>query len=404
MQSKNLSDEIDLFELGKKVWRYKKYIFLTTGAASLAAGLYVFTATPLYKATALVETGYYKNDNGEEILIVNTADNVQKLTIKYIDLPKDVEELDYKVERISEVKNNKKFFDIEVVAKSNDIAVKQINKMVDDLASEHQDAINAYIELKKVQLANIERQINFLKNNVIVEKQQQIEYIKSTQIPRIDREITYMKDATIPAARREISAIDDISIPSVRKNMELNTQRLKKYEAELEKLRTNKNVGESENIILRQMMEQGIYSQISNLEQSIIAFEQQKQVLLTKSKPDAQNRLDRLVSVELENMQAEKDILVNDKLPSLQRELVNLQTEELNKLLDQRSLVELALKPYNYQNTQIVSDIVISNNPVKPKKAIIIAIAFLSSLMLSVFGVLVYDTIRDRVNKDKREG
>jgi len=102
-----------------------------------------------------------------------------------------------------------------------------------------------------------------------------------------------MKDATIPAARHEISVIDDISIPSARKNIELNTQRLKKYEAELEKLRTNKNVGESENIILRQMMEQGIYSQISNLEQSIIAFEQQKQVLLTKSKPDAQNRLDR---------------------------------------------------------------------------------------------------------------
>ena len=159
--------------------------------------------------------------------------------------------------------------------------------MVDDLASEHQNAINTYIELKKVQLANIERQINFLQNNVIVEKQQQIEYIKSTQIPRIDRQITYMKDAIIPAAQREISAIDDISIPSVRKNIELNTQRLKKYEAELEKLRTNKNVGESENIILRQMIEQGIYSQISNLEQSMIAFEQQKQVLLTKSKPDA---------------------------------------------------------------------------------------------------------------------
>ena len=404
MQSQNLSDEIDLVELGKTVWRYKKYIFLTTGAASLAAGLYAFVATPLYKATALVETGYYKNDNGEEILIANTTDNVQKLTIKYIDLPKDVEGSGYKVEKISEVKNNKKFFDIEVVAKSNDTAVKQINKMVDDLASEHQNAINSYIELKKVQLANIERQINFLKNNIIVEKQQQIEYIKSTQILRIDRQITYMKDATIPAARREISAIDDISIPSVRKNIELNTQRLKKYEAELEKLHAAKNVGESENIILRQMMEQGIYSQISNLEQSIIAFEQQKQVLLTKSKPDAQNRLDRLVSVELENMQAEKDILVNDKLPSLQRESVNLQTEELNKLLDQRSLVELALKPYNYQNTQIVSDIVISNNPVKPKKTIIIAVAFLSSLMLSVFGALVYDTIRDRMNKDKLEG
>ena len=56
MQSKKLSDEIDLFELSKKVWVYKKYIFLTTASVSLVAGLYAFTATPLYKATALVET------------------------------------------------------------------------------------------------------------------------------------------------------------------------------------------------------------------------------------------------------------------------------------------------------------------------------------------------------------
>lgn len=404
MQSKKLSDEIDLFELSKKVWVYKKYIFLTTASVSLVAGLYAFTVTPLYKATALVEVGYYKNDNGEEILIANTADNVQKLTIKYIDLLKDVEGLDYKVEKISEVKNNKKFFDVEVVAKANDVAIKQINKMVNDLTSEHQDAINAYIELKKVQLANIERQINFLKNNVIVEKQQQIEYIKSTQIPRIDRQIAYMKDATIPAAQREISMIDDISIPSVQKDIELNTQRLKKYEVELEKLRMNKNTGASENIILRQMMEQGLYNQISNLEQSIISLKQHKEVLLTQTKPNAQDRLDKLTSVELENMQAEKDTIVNDKLPSLQRELVNLQTEELNKLLDQRSLVELALKPYNYQNTHIVSDIVISNKPVKPKKASIVVITFLSSLILSAFGVLLYDTIRGRIDKEKREG
>ena len=98
-------EEIDLFKLGKKYWDIK----LTTGAASLATGLYAFVATPLYKATALVETGYYKNDNGEEILIANNADNVQKLTIKYIDLLKGVESLNYNVEKISELKIIKSF-------------------------------------------------------------------------------------------------------------------------------------------------------------------------------------------------------------------------------------------------------------------------------------------------------
>jgi len=401
MQSGNLNNEVDLFALAKKVWSYKKFIFLVTGATLLIAGLYAFAATPWYKVVTLVETGYYKNDNGEEVLVANTSEIVQKLTIQYVDLLKDVEGLECRVQKISEEKNNKKFLNIEVVAVSNDIAKEQINKIVGDLAGEHRDILNAYLEIKRVQLANIDRQINFLKNNVIIEKQQQIEYVKNIQIPRIDRQIAYMREVVISEAERNIAVIDSINIPSVETNIALNKQRLKAYEAKLEELQTNKNIKIGENLILKQMLEQGFYSQITNLEQGIISLEQQREVLLTQTRPNAQDRLDKLNSVELENMQAERDTIINDKLPTLQRELANLQTEELNKLLDQRNIVELSLNPYNYQNTQIVSDIVMSKNPVKPKKAIIIAIAFLSSLMLSIFGVLVYDSVKSRINKEK---
>ena len=39
MQSENLNDEIDLFELAKKMWGYKKFIFLVAGTTSLMAVL-----------------------------------------------------------------------------------------------------------------------------------------------------------------------------------------------------------------------------------------------------------------------------------------------------------------------------------------------------------------------------
>ena len=304
-------DEIDLFELGKKVWRYKKFIFLFTGIVSLLAVVYVFMATPWYKATATIETGHYTNDNNEENLVANSPDIIQKLTVKYIDLLKGVQGLDYQVQKISMVKDSKKFFDIEVIAKTNDIALKQINKMVEDLADEHQKVINGYVELKKIQLANIDSQINFLKNNKMVEKQQQIEYLKSMQIPRLDKQITN-KDKT-------------------------NTQ-------------------------------------------------------------------DKLIEATLKDIQAERGISTNDKLLSLEKELLNLQTEELIKLFDQKSHIEFMLKPYNYQNTHIVSNVIISNKPVKPKRIIIVVIAFLSSLMLSTFGVLCYDAIRQRIDREKQEG
>ena len=55
MQSGNLNNEVDLFALAKKVWSYKKFIFLVTGATLLIAGLYAFAATPWYKVVTLVE-------------------------------------------------------------------------------------------------------------------------------------------------------------------------------------------------------------------------------------------------------------------------------------------------------------------------------------------------------------
>ena len=232
---------------------------------------------------------------------------------------KGVEGLDYQVQKISMVKYSKKFFDIEVIAKTNDIALKQINKMVEELANEHQKVINGYVELKKNQLANIDSQINFLENNKIVEKQQQIEYLKSMQMPRLDKQIT-------------------------------------------------------------------------NLEQ------------YTTLEKDKTNTQDKLIEAMLNDMQAERDISTNDKLLSLQKELLNLQTEELNKLLDKKSYIEFILKPDNYKNTHIVSNVIISNKPVKPKRIIIVAIAFLSSLMLSTFGVLCYDAIKQRIDREKQEG
>lgn len=402
MQSENLNAEVDLFELAKKAWSYKKFIFLVTGVTSLVAGLYAFASTPWYKVAALVEIGYYKNDEGEEILLANTAEVVKKLTIKYTNLQKDADGLKYRVQKVSEERNNKKLLNIEVVAMSNDVAKEQLDRIVDDIVSEHQGFLNARLETKRIQLANIDRRINLLKNNTIVQKQQQIEYLKSVQIPRIDRQIAYIRDVAIPEAKHNIYIVDNITIPSMEKKIALGKQRIKGYEAKLKELQAdNKNMKMSDNLILRQMLEQELHGQISNLEQSVASFEQQKEVLLTHTKTNAQNRLDRLTDIELENMQAERDAMVNDKLPILQKELVYLQTEEISGLLDQRSIVELSLNPYNYQNTQIVSDIVVSKNPVKPKKAIIIAIAFLSSLMLSIFGVLVYDSIKNRINKEK---
>ncbi|CAD7287289.1 Wzz/FepE/Etk N-terminal domain-containing protein [Campylobacter suis] len=385
-------DEIDILELFKKVWRYKKYILTITFIFATLSLFYTSIKIPMYKASALVEIGYFKHeDTMENIQLANADDVVRKLQFLKSD-----SNLEYK---ITAVRGKRNFLNIDVFAISNDIAKAKIYEIVNNLSDEHKNKLSVYLDNKKINLADVERQIKFLKDYKIVEKQEQIEYIKNTQLPRINRQIAYMQEKTIPEAKRALMAIDDIVLPSIEKSLEINSDKMARYKKELENLQIH-DKDSMDNILQKQMLKQGIYSQISSIEQNLLSLEGQKYALFSQTKPNAQDRLDRLINIDLENLNSEKDTIMNDKLLTLQRELATLQTEELNKLLDQKSLIELSLKPYNYQNTAIVSDIAISERPVKPRKAIILAIAALAGLMMSVFGVLVYDVIRNRARKD----
>ncbi|CZE49318.1 Wzz/FepE/Etk N-terminal domain-containing protein [Campylobacter geochelonis] len=392
-------DEIDLFELIKTLWSYRYKIVVTTACFFILGFIYTLIATPWYKANALVEVGFYRDSQNSvnEIMLAKTSEVVEKLKVKYIDLLKETEDRNEKVQSISAVKNNPKFFNITTVAKSNEEAINLVKKIVGDVSVEHKNTLDGYLNSQKIALANIDRQIEFLKNNRIVEVEQQIKNIENSMIPRLERQLAYLQNNTIPSAQLEVDNINKVSIPAIDKRIDTSTQELAKYEKDLERLKNIIPKTNGAKLTLLYLQEQNLNSNISSVNDRLIYLEQQKEQLMTKTLPDAYNRLDNLRNVMLINSQADIDNIKNDTLPTLQRQLYTLQTQELSALLDKRAIVELSLKPFNYKNTNIVSDIVTSKTPEKPKKPIILAISLMAGFILSVFGVLVYDAFKKRI-------
>ena len=72
----------------------------------------------------------------------------------------------------------------------------------------------------------------------------------------------------------------------------------------------------------------------------------------------------------------------NFELESKKDELL---TTSLYQLEENKKIIELSLLPHNYKNTQIVGEIMINDYPAKPKKSLIIAIAFVTGFILSIF-------------------
>ncbi|QEZ90085.1 putative chain length determinant protein, Wzz family [Aliarcobacter cibarius] len=71
-----------------------------------------------------------------------------------------------------------------------------------------------------------------------------------------------------------------------------------------------------------------------------------------------------------------------------------LLTTSLYKLQENKKIIELSLLPHNYKNTEIVGEIMTNDFPTKPKKSLIVVVAFVTGFILSIFLVFLINFIR----------
>ena len=81
----------------------------------------------------------------------------------------------------------------------------------------------------------------------------------------------------------------------------------------------------------------------------------------------------------------------NFELESKKDELL---TTTLYKLEESKKIIELSLLPHNYKNTQIVGEIITNDFPTKPKKSLIVAVAFVTGFIISIFLVFFIQFIQ----------
>jgi LPS O-antigen subunit length determinant protein (WzzB/FepE family) len=156
-------DEIDLRELFKTLWDKKWFIILFTAIITIIAIIYSLSKTPTYEAKALVEIGKYK-DNNTSVDIDNTAELVKKLNVLFIDMYKNDKNREFKITSISIPKNQTTLLEIKAEAISNELAIKEINKVVSFVQSEHQNILNDVKNSRELEIKNLDAKIENIKN------------------------------------------------------------------------------------------------------------------------------------------------------------------------------------------------------------------------------------------------
>ena len=327
-QKHTQEDEIDLRELFKTIKDGKKIIWGVTGGFVLLALVYVFSATAWWEATATIEIGQKQQD--KDIKATYIEDGVvvrERLQVQYIDVVANVKDRDSMIKSVSSSTKNPQFISITALGKDNQLALDELHKVVDKLLLKHSKIIEEITANKKSQLDSIDRSIEQLKNNKIVNIQESIDYITKIQIPSIDKTIA--------------SVDSDLQKSKTQRDDALKNLMSIKNEPSLSALRMG---------------------QIQNLEYKISNNE-----------------------IKLIDLNRQKEAITKTTLPAKERELLAVQKIELVALEEKRKLIVLSMESNNYYNSAIVGNIVTKDYPIKPKKKLIIVVAFITGLMFSIF-------------------
>ncbi|MCT7612972.1 Wzz/FepE/Etk N-terminal domain-containing protein [Aliarcobacter butzleri] len=182
-------DEIDLKELFKTIWSYKKFILIFTFIVTVLSIIYVSLKTPVYEVTALVEVGSYKTESGQDIIIDNADNLSKKLTTIFIDLRKNVENKDFEITKIVTVKGMKNFIEISSEASSNTQAIEGLNEVIEHIKSEHTKLLDDVKEKNEFQLKNISLLIKNIEDDQLVNIEKKIE-LYNQNIVSLEQQMT----------------------------------------------------------------------------------------------------------------------------------------------------------------------------------------------------------------------
>ena len=89
-----------------------------------------------------------------------------------------------------------------------------------------------------------------------------------------------------------------------------------------------------------------------------------------------------------------------DKVFNMRERRNKLDTVDLPKLIEEKVLLESMLLPHSNKNTHIIGEIIINDNPVKPKKKLIVVVASITGFLLSIFIVFFLEFIQGTKRRD----
>jgi regulator of sigma D len=166
----------------------------------------------VYEAKAILKIGEYKlTDTKDKIIIANGAELSKELEILFIDILKNEEDREAKIENINIPKNQKNFLEITANGSSNKLAQAEIQKVIDYVKENHKKILDDIKNLHEAKAKQIEGKLMLLKTKTLPSLQEKIDrYKKDIEIYEsnfldVQKNLKKIKDANPTLAALQIN-------------------------------------------------------------------------------------------------------------------------------------------------------------------------------------------------------
>ena len=392
-------DEIDLKELFKTIANKKKFIFIFTITITLLATIYSLTKTPVYEAKSVIRIGNIGNtllDTPEAI--------VAKLSILFDIDNKNIksgEIVEAKITNINIDKKAKDFLTVTSEALSNDLATIENKRVIQYLQKEYQSKIDEYKYVVQKTLNNEKYKKEYIKNVELKNIQLQIDKIKTQTLPKIDEKINILKNQDIFMIDEEIKFLKNVKLRSIENKIKYYSNKIDENEKLIKELISKKITNNTEGVI--------VSTQISSYQTFLLTSQNslenlyiEKQNILTKDIPSLELKKKNIINVSIKDLETQKENIKKENIKNLE---IKRDIEIPNKIrvLDENIKLEaLKISQNNINNFSLIGEIITNEHPIKPKKKLIVVVAFITGLILSIFIVFFMQFISNM--KEEKNG
>ena len=186
-----------------------------------------------------------------------------------------------------------------------------------------------------------------------IKNKEVVSYIQNEYKYKID-EYNFLVDSNLKKIEEQISLLSNTDLIAIENKLSFNKEKLVQYQENINEISKRRSPNDTQNMLSA--------IEILNYQNLILNLQNQ-----------------------IENLNTEKQAISNEKIPTLKR---NYELEKL-KLTNNTA-----------KNSEIVGQMEIDENPVKPKKALTIIVAFITGLILSIFIVFIREFLQNGLNKE----